>query len=93
MSKTDMVRCKGLVEATRVLVVDVMGKEIEREGAVEESGPDTEMETDGEASTVWDEVGEIKWEMDAARVYEMTLVQLGGRLDAGAGYTVADTSS
>lgn len=83
LSKTDMVRCKGLVDSTRVLVVDVMGKEIEDE-ADDES--EMETETDGETST-WDDVGDGKWEMDVARVYEMTIVELGTLLDAGEAFT------
>ncbi|KAH7351110.1 hypothetical protein BKA65DRAFT_252668 [Rhexocercosporidium sp. MPI-PUGE-AT-0058] len=88
LSKTDMVRCKGLVDSTRVLVVDVMGKEIE-DDADDESGMETE--TDGETST-WDDVGDGKWEMDVARVYEMTIVQLGSSLDAGEAFTVGQSS-
>lgn len=91
MSKTDMVRCKGLVEATRVLVVDVMGKGVEEDmivdGTENESGMETE--TDGE-SMAWDADGEDRWEMDVARVYELTLVQLGQLLDVGEAFAVAD---
>ncbi len=76
MSKTDMVRCKGLVEATRVLVVDVMNKEPEMEEDVEGSTVETDLEED----TGMD-AHEQKFEMDVARVYEQTIVQLGERLD------------
>lgn len=87
-----MVRCKGLVEATRVLVVDVMAKgvefETETETEGEESARETETETD-EGST-WEEVGDGgKWEMEVARVYEMTIEQLGILLGEGQEFMVA----
>lgn len=83
-----MVRVKGLVDSTRVMVVDIMGKEIEDE-ADDESGMETD--TDGETSTWYDE-GAGKWEMDIARVYEMTVVELGTLLDAGEPFTVGPSS-
>ncbi|OBT51404.1 hypothetical protein VE04_07873 [Pseudogymnoascus sp. 24MN13] len=44
MSRTDMVRCKSIVEQTRVVVVEVMG----REGEVEDEGSmATETEDEG----------------------------------------------
>jgi hypothetical protein len=81
MSRTDMVRCKSLVESTRVAMVDVMsrrgvGAETE-ETDVETSG----MESAAESSTTerpWDD--DDSFDMDVARVYENTLVQLGERL-------------
>jgi hypothetical protein len=82
MSKTDMVRCKGLVEGTRVLIVDVMSKEPELEEDVEESE-----ETDVEENTGTD-AEEQNFEMDVARVYEQTIVQLGERLDGIGGFGV-----
>jgi hypothetical protein len=79
MSKTDMIRVKSLVEQTRVLVVDVMGKEPVLERDVEDSGVDTDVEME---STAWDP-DEEKFEMDVARVYEQTIVQLGQSLESG----------
>ncbi|KAI9055524.1 hypothetical protein LZ554_000472 [Drepanopeziza brunnea f. sp. 'monogermtubi'] len=70
LSLTHMVRCKGLVEATRVLVVDVMG----RSGKIETEGED---EDEDDAGTGAD------WEMEAARVYEMTIMRLGESLGEG----------
>merc|ERR1712093_677660 len=78
LTKTDMVRCKGLVDTTRVLVVDVMGTEIEDDA-------------DGETST-WGDVGDGKWEMEIAKVYEMTIVELGATLDGGDAFTVQTSS-
>lgn len=84
MSGTDMVRCKSLVEATRVLVVEVMssGAEIDRDD--EESGMDTDMMSTDREST-WD-ADEDVYDMDVARVYEATITQLGGVLETRSGY-------
>lgn len=79
MSKTDMIRVKSLVEQTRVIIVDVMGKEPVLQKDVEESGADTDVEME---STGWDPEEE-KYEMDVARVYEQTIVQLGQSLESG----------
>ncbi|KAH7399971.1 hypothetical protein BKA64DRAFT_707655 [Cadophora sp. MPI-SDFR-AT-0126] len=84
LTKTDMVRCKGLVDSARVLVVDVMATEIE-DDTEDESGMETE--TEGESST-WGDVGDGKWEMEIAKVYEMTIVELGALLDAGEAFAV-----
>ena len=82
MSKTDMVRCKGLVEGTRVIVVDVMSKEPETEPEEEEeSGMETDVD---EGFGIDTEVQHF--EMDVARVYEQTIVQLGERLDGTSGF-------
>jgi Subunit 11 of the general transcription factor TFIIH len=86
MSRTDMVRCKSLVESTRVLIVDVMSQdpEVERDEP-EESGTETDaMSIDESGYGIEDE-----HDMDVARVYEGTIVQLGELLgngfDAGSG--------
>ncbi|KHN95174.1 meiotic recombination protein DMC1 [Metarhizium album ARSEF 1941] len=76
MTTTDMVRCRSLVEQTRVLIVDVLssGEEEEEE---EEEEDDDESATEGDAP--WD-IDEERLHMDAARIYENTIVQLGERL-------------
>lgn len=93
MTKTHMVRCKSIVERTRVVVVEVMSKQ---NGAEEEEGDgdaddNTDTETDFETDAdIKDSAAEDRgfvdpnWEdeddnvlMDVARVYERTLVQLG----------------
>ncbi|KHJ34642.1 putative meiotic recombination protein dmc1 [Erysiphe necator] len=62
-SKTDMVRLKGLVEETRVLVVNLMGyMELEED----KTDPQTETSMDSFENC----------DMDVARVYEHTIVQL-----------------
>lgn len=87
MSRTDMVRCKSLVEQTRVLVVDIMNKEPEyeeRDGMdQEDDGAETGNETETETTATgnftdsnWDDDDDAL-HMDVARVYENTIVQLG----------------
>ncbi|KAK3332637.1 hypothetical protein B0T19DRAFT_439457 [Cercophora scortea] len=101
MSRTDMVRCKSIVEMTRVLIVDVMTQEREPEdgGAEDMEGPLTADDTDIEMAN--DAVGDdgvddnddddddddddMDMQMDVARVYENTLVQLGLTLGEGGG--------
>lgn len=93
MSRTDMVRCKSVVQYTRVVVVDVMSKEAEAEADDEDqtmaAGDETGDETDsGPAGKVepgaafWDE-DEERFYMDVGSVYENTLVKLGETLGEG----------
>lgn len=79
MSRTDMVRCKSLVEATRVLIVEIMNKEAESERENEESGTDADAMSAGGDSNL--EIDEDVHDMDVARVYEGTITQLGGQLE------------
>jgi hypothetical protein len=83
MSKTDMVRCKGLVETTRVLIVDFMNKEPESVEDTDEHDVETDLEEDDDM-----DIEERKVEMDVARVYEQTIVQLGERLGENGGFGV-----
>ncbi|EON99466.1 putative meiotic recombination protein dmc1 protein [Phaeoacremonium minimum UCRPA7] len=94
MTRTEMVRCKSLVEQTRVLIVDIMNKEPEDEdGGGDENDDDDDVETGDETETGtngtgsftdpnWDE-GDDTLHMDVARVYENTIVQLGEILGEG----------
>ena len=79
MTTTDMVRCRSIVEETRIVVVRVMSsaeREVEDESW---AGTETETDTEGPAGrSVWDDDDEF--DMDVARVYERTIVQLGERL-------------
>ncbi len=95
MSRTDMVRCRSLVEQGRVVIVDVMsrgrGEEHgvgqvtdvdEEDEEMDEVDVDAESGPDGPAPhgrSVWDEDEEGLF-MDVARVYENTLVKLGDTL-------------
>jgi hypothetical protein len=85
-----MVRCKSLVEQTRVLIVEVMSKEPDAEDDDQDTdqmqtGDDTDGGfTDAEIRRgIWDEDDE-RLNMDVARVYENTLVGLGETLGEGA---------
>ncbi|UNI15310.1 hypothetical protein JDV02_001853 [Purpureocillium takamizusanense] len=87
MTVTDMVRCRSLVEQTRMLMVELMSQGAEEE---EEEEEDDDDESDSENATEDDKLGDrqaVAWDideerlhMDAARVYEQTIVKLGDRL-------------
>ncbi|KAF4810406.1 hypothetical protein CGCSCA5_v010698 [Colletotrichum siamense] len=78
MTTTDMVRCRSSVEHTRLVIVEVLGREPDNDGEEEEDF-DTEAESDDRARLVWDEDDDRLY-MDVARVYEHTIVQLGKKL-------------
>ena len=94
MSRTDMVRCKSIVQHARVVIVDVMSKQPEEEDDAESREQTAD---EGESSGVdgpsrrgfvgWDDDDEDLY-MDVARVYENTLVKLGETLGESG---VADT--
>jgi Subunit 11 of the general transcription factor TFIIH len=89
LSKTDMVRCKSLVETTRVQIVDIMSQ---GRRAYDQSqsgtGDEDEMDTNTDESSrrresPWDDDdddGNEGRNMDIAIVYEKTIVQLGDAL-------------
>lgn len=89
LSTTEKVRVRGLVERTRVIVVEVAGKR----GSVDDVRKLTETPTDTEDDLlttgnddamegVEDDDGHGRWEMEVARVYERTIVDLGQFLDS-----------
>lgn len=87
LSTTEKVRMRGLVERTRVAVVEVAGKD----GSVSENTSATRNYEDTENDMTTDDnnfTGEPqddrnhgRWEMEVARVYERTIVALGLSLD------------
>lgn len=96
---TEQVRIKGLVERTRVAVVEVAGKDarmmtMDLDSARRIIETEDDFTTDGnetmDGSTNDNETapgfntqeGSGKWEMDVARVYERTIVELGLSLDS-----------
>ena len=88
LSTTEKVRMRGIVERTRVAVVDVAGKvgSIADVKNVPPSEMDTEddfnmTEDDNMLENLEDESSHRSWEMDIARVYEKTIVELGMALD------------
>ena len=92
LSTTEKVRMRGLVERTRVAVVEVAGKG----GSVTDAQTETETEDEFTNDEGGDEVEDAdpmdvdgmhvegnhgRWEMEVARVYERTIVELGMSLD------------
>ena len=85
---TKRVRMRGIVERTRVSIVEVAAKEgsIIDNGSIQQviTDEDTAMEDDISETTEYEDVaGENRgnWEMEVARVYERTIVLLGESLE------------
>ncbi|KAL8723182.1 MAG: hypothetical protein Q9225_000448 [Loekoesia sp. 1 TL-2023] len=92
LSTTEKVRMRGIVERTRVAVVEVAGKDSSLADAknVTPCETDTEddfnMTEDDDGEPLEDERSQRRWEMDIARVYEKTIIESGIALDtAGPG--------
>lgn len=88
-SQTEKVRIRGVVERTRVHVVEVAGKVggsldgmAQESGAEESNLEDVGLSmTEEEEDVDMDGSGEhASWEMEVARVYERTIVELGESL-------------
>ena len=89
LSTTEKVRMKGLVERTRIAVVEVAGQA----GSVTDTGDvlrfitetEDDCTTDNEEDDLMEEIqpdeNHGRWEMEVARVYEKTIVKLGVSLD------------
>ena len=82
LTTTDMVRCRSLVEQSRVLMVEIMSK-------VRGTDYDDLNTDDGDTDTTMAPI-EASWiveedeiHLDAARVYENTIVKLGERIGDG----------
>lgn len=86
MTKTDMVRCKSLVEASRIIIVEHMTKPPEQPKAEDDEDTVMESETDAEGNKKFPEPDE-QLEMNVARVYEMSVVCLNENLESG-GFTI-----
>lgn len=88
LSTTEKVRMRGLVERTRLVVVAAAEEEGSLADATgtEESQEESsdELTTDDTGATALEEFneGHGRWEMEVARVYEKTIVELGASLDA-----------
>lgn len=85
---TEKVRIKSLVERSRVCVVDVMSKGDFEE--MEESGDETPPQSDIEGDLILDEPETINvdddaedenWDMQVAKVYDRTIVELGSTME------------
>lgn len=87
LTTTEKVRIRGLVERTRVVVVLAAGKtgtadEFSRVAETDED-EDEGLTTDNDTmDAVGGEADHGRWEMEIARVYEKTIVDLGIYLDA-----------
>lgn len=93
VSTTDRVRIKGVVDRTRVVVVEVSEKDNVQDSKANATEDGEDDEDDEEEDYLGDyaeddveEVANGRWEMEIARVYEKTLMALGE--DIGA--TMAD---
>ena len=95
LSTTEKVRMRGLVERTRVAVVEVAakGESVTNVGSVAqtdtEDGFTTNDNNDDEDDAMDGtqvEGNHGRWEMEVARVYERTIVELGMSLDASGGF-------
>ncbi len=88
LSMTEKVRIRGIVERTRVAVVEAAGKEgglaDPKGGSLTETDTEDDFNTtsdDDGVENLEDEGSYRRWEMDIARVYEKTIVELGMALD------------
>jgi len=83
LTTTEKVRIRGLVERTRVAVVIAAGKDwsVDERSRVTET--DENLTSDDDVMMEGTDTGEEyrSWEMDVARVYERTIVDLGAALD------------
>ncbi|KAL8992826.1 MAG: hypothetical protein Q9169_006812 [Polycauliona sp. 2 TL-2023] len=93
LSTTEKVRMRGIVERTRISVVEVAGKDgsladvsIVAQSIMTDTEDDFNMTTDNDddMDALEDEGSHRRWEMDIARVYERTIMELGMALDTSA---------
>ena len=89
LSITEKVRMRGIVERTRIAIVEVAGKDgsladvsTMSQSRMTDTEDDFNVTTENEDMDVLeDESSHRRWEMDIARVYERTIVELGMALD------------
>ncbi|KAF5027481.1 hypothetical protein F66182_406 [Fusarium sp. NRRL 66182] len=83
MTTTEMIRCRSLVDQCRVLMVEVMRDPADEDEEDDEAETDTETDMEGPGIRGWGGVeddDEMMMQLDAARVFEKTIVQLNERL-------------
>lgn len=83
LSTTEKVRIKSLVERTRVVMVEVMAKderedETEADETVNETTDEDDDDDDDDMTLEYD--NEDEWDMEIAKAYDRTLVELGESL-------------
>ncbi|MCJ1379150.1 hypothetical protein MMC17_002250 [Xylographa soralifera] len=82
LTTTEKVRIRGLVERTRVAIVVAAGKGGSADGESRVTETDEARTTDDDMMEGLEEdTNHGRWEMEVARVYERTLVDLGAALD------------
>jgi len=87
VSTTEKVRMKGLVERTRIAVVEVAGNgsSVTETESMAQSYDDTEDDLTTDIDDMMDDLevngNHGRWEMEIARVYERTIIELGIALD------------
>ncbi|KAI4147355.1 MAG: hypothetical protein L6R39_003143 [Caloplaca ligustica] len=87
LSTTEKVRMRGIVERTRVVIVEATDKEgsiadVKNVPLLEtDTEDDFDMTDDDDMENLEDESSQRRWEMEIARVYERTIVELGLALD------------
>ena len=79
MSTTEKVRLRGIVERTRIAAVSVAASIDDTTENSRASETDADMTTDDDSTMEGLDVPENhgRWEMEIARVYEKTIVELG----------------
>lgn len=87
MTTTDMVRCRSLVEQTRVLMVEVLSQGVHEDEDDDDETAREEMDTDMDdvddnGPSAWDvdDEEEDMMHLDSARVYQYTIIHLNERL-------------
>lgn len=89
LSITEKVRMRGVVERTRIAVVEVAGKggsvtdteSVSRSTVDMEDDLTSDYDEDDAMEGIQVDGNHGRWEMEVARVYEKTIVELGVSLD------------
>ncbi|KAL9104527.1 MAG: hypothetical protein Q9163_000558 [Psora crenata] len=84
LSTTEKVRMRGLVERTRIAVVEVAGKGHNVTATDRSTQTDDDVDYEDDDATIEGiniDGNHSRWEMEIARVYEKTIVELGTSLD------------
>ena len=82
LTTTEKVRIRGLVERTRIAVVVAAEKDGSADADSKVTENDEVLTTDDDMMEGLDEdANHGRWEMEVARVYERTIVDLGAALD------------
>ena len=83
VSMTEKVRIKGIAEASRIVVVEMRGKDVEYQDDDDDDDDDSENDWEDGMDMEFETAHTGLWEMEAARVYERTIQYLGDDLGKG----------